>query len=785
MQIIDFFRKYTRSISRSLFLKFFLGYVLVTLLLAAAIGFYTQFYILENLDAEIERFEKKKITETLNTLDVLFGEMEKQALNQAMNDKILQFAYVPRQLIPQKWAEIKSVQDLLASSLNSSNYVTNIGVFYEKNGYILDYSGLIDLDDYYDRSWYIDYLKMTGYSAILDTRKVAARLSTSSSLYNNTITFLAQIPYDSQKREGAVVLSVDERLVSNQLRIITQGDDQALAFIVNAQGTIIASSQEKYLYQKVTQTLNMPDIYLELAAGDFSLTREDTDMICYFDSSGRNQWKMFYVVSRTTMYEKSLTIRNITYLTFFGLVLLMGAISLFFSRKIYDPIKRIISNIRRISPVNHDGMSDASMIQNEIVTLLENNQSLEKQLGDNKILVRESFLSQLIAGQQFNLADIRERAAYLSINLNYEWFKVAVIKVRPTALQEMAIKERELKKAALLSTVEKIFSNLNLDLDCVHDPDDNLLVLLKLDAYRNLDETDALTEQTLEDFQNSVGEYLKLAISIGAGRIQRGILGIGVSYKEALEALRYEFLYDDSPVVSYARIAGSRTDLLHYPVEMEQKLITLINLGDYEKTSLTLGAMLDDIMNNNKSFPNIEICLLNIVGIIQRCVYELNVNLKDVFTEDGQINPPISQFKNIQQFKEWISQKFRSIIEYRIDQQKGSAGSLITDVKKYIEEKYTEEISLVSVSGHFNYNPSYFCKTFKEKAGISFWDYVSKIRIDKSKALLSDTGISIEQIAGMVGYNNRFSFIRTFKKQVAITPGEYRTRFSNSRTEHG
>ena len=127
---------------------------------------------------------------------------------------------------------------------------------------------------------------------------------------------------------------------------------------------------------------------------------------------------------------------------------------------------------------------------------------------------------------------------------------------------------------------------------------------------------------------------------------------------------------------------------------------------------------------------------------------------------------------------EWISSQFRKIIEYQIEQEKGSEKSLAFEVKEYIEENYMEEISLATIADYFNYNSSYFCKIFKEKIGISFWDYVSKVRIEKSKLLLFETDKSIEQIAEMVGYNNRFSYIRTFKKYVSVTPGDYRIKHS-------
>jgi two-component system, response regulator YesN len=60
--------------------------------------------------------------------------------------------------------------------------------------------------------------------------------------------------------------------------------------------------------------------------------------------------------------------------------------------------------------------------------------------------------------------------------------------------------------------------------------------------------------------------------------------------------------------------------------------------------------------------------------------------------------------------------------------------------------------------------------------GTSFWEYLAHIRIEKSKSLLVETDLGIERIAESVGYNNRFSYIRTFKKLAGVTPSEFRTR---------
>lgn len=777
MKIANFFRKYTKSISKSLFLKFFLAYTVVSLVMVILIGSYTRFYILENLDAEIEKFERKKINETLSTMDLLFGEMKKVSISHAINTKSLHFAYLPRNMVTERQAEVKIVQELLANTMNSSNYIKNIAIYYEKNNYMLDYGSLMDLPYYYDRAWYDQYATMKGSFTILDTRKVKGRSSNENSVtYDNIITFMTKIPYGNDSREGAILLNVDEKIISDLLRNITQGDDKALAFIVNEQGAIVSSNQSGYLYRNLSDILETPLARMNTNSGSFKLTFDGTKMLSYYDNFGTNNWKLFYVVSENTMFKKSVNMRNITVITLAVLMLLMTAISLLFSFKLYDPIKRIINNIKKMSAVSDDNLSDVSMIQSEIKTLLDNNQSLEKQLGENKILVREAFLNQLITGKLFNKAEISSKAEYFAVKLNYDYYKVAVFQLDSFYSYEADMHTTEFNKVTLVNMVERVFGNLNIDVNCTQDTNDNILLLMKLKAVEDINEKDALIEQTLEDIQYTLFDFLNLSVSIGIGRTQTSVSDIGLSCKEAIDVLQYKFLKGDTPVISYTDIAGDKADALYYPLEMEQKLIMLINLCDYDKTIQLLNEMLDKILDYNKSYHNIEVCLSNMTGIVQRCIFEFNYNIKDVFNENDYLNMKADSFKNIQQFREWISHKFRKIIEYHMDQQKGNTKSLVSDIKGYIDENYTQEISLVSVASHFNYNSSYLCKTFKEKTGISFWEYVSKIRIEKSKALLSDTNKSIEQIAEMVGYNNRFSYIRTFKKYVAFTPGEYRTK---------
>jgi len=95
---------------------------------------------------------------------------------------------------------------------------------------------------------------------------------------------------------------------------------------------------------------------------------------------------------------------------------------------------------------------------------------------------------------------------------------------------------------------------------------------------------------------------------------------------------------------------------------------------------------------------------------------------------------------------------------------------------QYLNDHYTEKVSLDDVAGEVYLSPAYFSKIFKEDMNISFKNYLNTLRIDKSKSLLSNTEIPLIEIAGLVGYEDQSYFSKVFKKLAGISPGKYRER---------
>lgn len=104
--------------------------------------------------------------------------------------------------------------------------------------------------------------------------------------------------------------------------------------------------------------------------------------------------------------------------------------------------------------------------------------------------------------------------------------------------------------------------------------------------------------------------------------------------------------------------------------------------------------------------------------------------------------------------------------------------SVILEIQKYIDENYTEEISLAGISKIFYSDMYYISHLFKKVTGFNFKDYLILQRISKAKDLLYYTSDDITAIGMNSGFNNVNHFIRIFKKYAGTTPLQYRRLYS-------
>ncbi len=99
---------------------------------------------------------------------------------------------------------------------------------------------------------------------------------------------------------------------------------------------------------------------------------------------------------------------------------------------------------------------------------------------------------------------------------------------------------------------------------------------------------------------------------------------------------------------------------------------------------------------------------------------------------------------------------------------------LISKAKRYIQGHYSERISLDEAAQAVNASTRHFCKVFKSSTGITFTDYLARVRVEKAKHLLQNPHLRVSEIAFETGFESISQFNRSFKRITGHSPTQFR-----------
>ena len=117
---------------------------------------------------------------------------------------------------------------------------------------------------------------------------------------------------------------------------------------------------------------------------------------------------------------------------------------------------------------------------------------------------------------------------------------------------------------------------------------------------------------------------------------------------------------------------------------------------------------------------------------------------------------------------------YREFPEYFPGYAAGENYEMISSIGKYIEENFTEDISLSDIAEKYSSNMYYLSHLFKEITGYGFKEFLIFQRLSKAKELLINTNMSVTSVCTSCGFKNVNHFIRTFKAQEGLSPLQYR-----------
>ena len=454
-----------------------------------------------------------------------------------------------------------------------------------------------------------------------------------------------------------------------------------------------------------------------------------------------------------------------------ALFILVTLITLFISyllaKSIYNPIETLFTLSNRVEPSSAKKVNIFSKSINKLFSVNKKKSShspfsyeMEKILP----LMQEKYLTDFLNSDEHYLENI-----FLDSNFGFEYNYFCAIMIRIkfsdvfynqfNRMEYQKIKEG--MKNIIYSCFSKLFHTYILILD-----NETFTVLLN---FKNEDCADEIDEK-IKEFQDCLSFDSDLAVTKTAkGGIYSSILGLKQSYTEAVNNInRLPDLIKTTPFTDTKNSVNlSKND--------EDKIYNYLMLGRGMDALNYIDLIVKNMLSENIPEKTQIQFYIQVIIIIFRVMKSKKINYDPDGKGDMAILSELMTL-SITEIHEFISNK---IMEFQ-DNDKLTLSKVDTQsIIDYINEHYAENISLDSIASVYNTTPKYISKVFKERIGTNFIDYLANIRIEEAKKLLTETNKSLWDILIETGFNNRNTFIRTFKKITGLSPSDYRKNKKN------
>ena len=120
-----------------------------------------------------------------------------------------------------------------------------------------------------------------------------------------------------------------------------------------------------------------------------------------------------------------------------------------------------------------------------------------------------------------------------------------------------------------------------------------------------------------------------------------------------------------------------------------------------------------------------------------------------------------------------LAQLKRATNGQKVQQLKAEKPQLLDKLTAYVEENYTKPITLGGIATVFYISESTISHLYKEKLGVSFYQYVTQRRLIAAKSLI-EKGLLLEDVALQSGFGDYSGFYRAFRQAYGITPRQYK-----------
>ncbi|MGI6331852.1 MAG: response regulator transcription factor [Zhaonellaceae bacterium] len=218
----------------------------------------------------------------------------------------------------------------------------------------------------------------------------------------------------------------------------------------------------------------------------------------------------------------------------------------------------------------------------------------------------------------------------------------------------------------------------------------------------------------------------------------------------------------------------------NYPLELEKEIITALEKKDYKLFNNATDKLIQELFANCRNIGTVKMRIYELVIIISRVLNNTGYNPAEVQNFKLTKFREMENLNSLEVFKEYLNQ-FKDDLLKLVNLSELSSAEYSDLIISFINTHKADNISLSEISSYFHFSPCHISRLIRKKTGLTFPQYLNKIRLAEAKELLRNSDLDINVIASSVGYNEVSHFNRIFKKTLGLSPSKYRNLFKESK----
>lgn len=131
-----------------------------------------------------------------------------------------------------------------------------------------------------------------------------------------------------------------------------------------------------------------------------------------------------------------------------------------------------------------------------------------------------------------------------------------------------------------------------------------------------------------------------------------------------------------------------------------------------------------------------------------------------------------------------VCELYSQLTKEETDTNKLEQKQIYSDMLDYIKLNRASNLRVSDIALHFSYNEKYLSHLFRKLSGVPLKQFILKSKMDEASYLLTDTNLSIGEIAVKLGYTDAHNFARTYKKCTGLSPSAYRESYAKRLLYH-